>query len=389
MTRVYIIRHAEAEGNLYRRIHGRYDSILTDCGLRQTEALAERFKNEKIDAVYSSDMTRTCQTAEAIYKTRRLPLLTTPELRELALGVWEDKTWGEVMKNYPAEYGYFSNEPEKWSIPGGESFSDAQERIAGAVRKIAERHPGGTAAVFSHGSAIRAFTAKLAGCKIAEVGHSDNTAVSLVEYENGRFTLKFSGDNSHLPEGYSTLGRQTWWKEKSGLDPNAMRFEAVNPADPAVGAWYLDCYRDAWAAAHGTEDGFSCSYLETAKKHRQDYAGSVVRVLWGDETAGLMEFAVNRGKREGAGSIAFFYMAPEFRGRNLSVQLLGQAVSVYREMGRKFLRLNVAEENHRAIKFYTKYGFKKTADTEGALGKLFVMEKDISKPKIQREPVEL
>ena len=56
MTRVYIVRHGEAEGNIYRRIHGQYDSNLTDNGLRQVEALEERFRSIHLDAVYSSDL---------------------------------------------------------------------------------------------------------------------------------------------------------------------------------------------------------------------------------------------------------------------------------------------------------------------------------------------
>lgn len=34
MTTIYLIRHAEAEGNLYRRIHGWYDALVTENGLR-------------------------------------------------------------------------------------------------------------------------------------------------------------------------------------------------------------------------------------------------------------------------------------------------------------------------------------------------------------------
>lgn len=30
MTTIYLIRHAEADGNLYRRAHGWYDSVITD-----------------------------------------------------------------------------------------------------------------------------------------------------------------------------------------------------------------------------------------------------------------------------------------------------------------------------------------------------------------------
>lgn len=54
MTRIYIVRHAEAEGNLYRRIHGQYDSLVTPLGRRQIAALAQRFREIPVDAVYSS-----------------------------------------------------------------------------------------------------------------------------------------------------------------------------------------------------------------------------------------------------------------------------------------------------------------------------------------------
>ena len=56
MTRVYVIRHAEAEGNLYRIAQGQYDSILTDRGWRQLQALAGRFRDVHLDAVYASDL---------------------------------------------------------------------------------------------------------------------------------------------------------------------------------------------------------------------------------------------------------------------------------------------------------------------------------------------
>ena len=68
MTKFYVIRHAEAEGNLYRRIHGWYDSLITPNGYRQIAALEGRFAQEPIDAVYSSDLFRTKTTAGAIYR---------------------------------------------------------------------------------------------------------------------------------------------------------------------------------------------------------------------------------------------------------------------------------------------------------------------------------
>jgi probable phosphoglycerate mutase len=74
MTKIYLIRHAEAEGNLYRRIHGWYDGAVTDMGYRQIEALKQRFADIKIDAVYSSDLKRARETAISdIYIPKKLP----------------------------------------------------------------------------------------------------------------------------------------------------------------------------------------------------------------------------------------------------------------------------------------------------------------------------
>ena len=78
MTTVYLVRHAEAEGNLYRRVHGWYNSLITDNGYRQIAALRGRFADIHIDAVYSSDLFRTMTTAKAVYLSHGLELHTDP-----------------------------------------------------------------------------------------------------------------------------------------------------------------------------------------------------------------------------------------------------------------------------------------------------------------------
>ena len=63
MTTLFLIRHAQAEGNLYRIAQGHFDSYITALGYKQIDALAERFKNVHLDALYSSDLRRTRTTA--------------------------------------------------------------------------------------------------------------------------------------------------------------------------------------------------------------------------------------------------------------------------------------------------------------------------------------
>ena len=75
MTTIYLVRHAEAEGNLYRIAHGHYNSCITDDrGCRQIRALAERFRDVPVDAVYASDLIRTRTTAQSIYLPKGLQL---------------------------------------------------------------------------------------------------------------------------------------------------------------------------------------------------------------------------------------------------------------------------------------------------------------------------
>ena len=139
MTTIYLIRHAEAEGNLYRRIQGHWNGQVTPRGQKQIDALAERFRGVPIDAVWSSDLQRTKDTAGAILKYHDLQLETTPRLREANLGVWEGRPWGDVEYESPEQMYYFNHDPAKWSIPQCEPFPEVQARMRAVLAEIAAR----------------------------------------------------------------------------------------------------------------------------------------------------------------------------------------------------------------------------------------------------------
>ena len=75
-TTVYIIRHAEAEGNVYRRCHGQYNALLTTRAYKQLPYLAKRFENVPLAAVYSSDLFRARVTAQAVAEPHHLSVET-------------------------------------------------------------------------------------------------------------------------------------------------------------------------------------------------------------------------------------------------------------------------------------------------------------------------
>ena len=81
MTTIYLVRHAEAEGNLYRIAQGHYNGIITPRGYQQLAALKKRFESVQIDAVYSSDLFRARTTARAIYEPKGLAVRLDEQLR--------------------------------------------------------------------------------------------------------------------------------------------------------------------------------------------------------------------------------------------------------------------------------------------------------------------
>ena len=205
MTTIYLVRHAEAEGNAYRRIHGQYDSLITPNGLRQIEALAKRFADVPVNACYASDLYRTRKTAEAVYVPKGLALVTDARLREVNLGRWEDVPFG-YLERFEADDMYKFNHDERlWSVEGSERWQTYTERFVRALKEVAQNHEGQTVTIFSHGCVLRGVQKRLSG--MDKVPYCDNTAVSKLVYEDGAFQFDYLNDNSHLPENISTFAR--------------------------------------------------------------------------------------------------------------------------------------------------------------------------------------
>ena len=392
-----MIRHAEAEGNIYRRAHGHVNGQIIGRGLKQIEQLKERFLSVDVDAVYSSDLTRAQITASAIAEPRNLPINTTQMLREVKMGVWEDITWGNMEYHEPELGRYFTTDPARWIVEGSETFGQVQERMLECIGAIAERHDGGCIAVFSHGFAIRAFMCALmnvASHESMKVPYCDNTAVALLEYNSGLFNIIYQSDNSHLAKETSTFANQTWWRgEKEQVREN-MRIEQF---DIQRDKELLELCRleqnaetntsqnaEAYPDIQGIISDFHFRTLDN------DGPFKAYTAFFTDEPAGLILYEIREGSlndfvdQEHGGSnathgvegrfglIKFIYMREKFRRKGFGVQLLGQVVSDFRNMGCETLQIIVPADCG-AEGFCLKYGFVKS----GEAGSLCVMEKNI------------
>ena len=326
MTRIYLIRHAEAEGNIYRRLHGQYDSGITPNGLRQIAALEQRFEGLPIDAVWASDLYRTRRTAEAIYRPKGLPLRLDPRFREVHVGAWEDLPFGLLERTEPEALHAFARDPEAWLAPGAERYEAYSSRFAAALTELAEANPGKTLAVFTHGCVLSGGLHKLLGLP-HDASRADNTAVSLLEYEDGVFSPVFLFDNSHLSEAISTQARQRWWRKLGGKFN--LWFRDAEPADAAR-------FDPLWAPGAGDRTWIACL---------------------GDEAVGYVSVT-----EQGLSTI---WLRPEFRHRRMGDQLFGQAVLFLRRRGLEALRFGVPTANAEALAFFSHLGAEPVG-TEGA-----------------------
>jgi len=380
MTTIYLIRHAEAEGNIYRRIHGWYDSVITDNGYLQIKELEKRFSDIPIDAVYSSDLFRTKTTARALYLPKGLELQVDPGLREFNFGLWEDLSWGEARRRDEAGLALFNASSPLFQAPGGERFADLGARMERTLQTIVKRHPGEAVAVFSHGTAIRQMVIGALGIRPEDWhtrSHSDNTGVTELQWDGTRFYLLQEGDCSHLSPELSTLNRQAWWRKKaSGTGDINLWYRPVNPEEE--GETYLAARREAWTTVHGHGPLFDGEgFLRDAHTHAGRMEWGLTAAMAGERLAGVLQLDPQRYEENNAGYIAFCYMTPETRAKALGVQLIGQAVSVFRPMGREYLRLRCASYNEPAQRFYQRYGFYKIGVEQGNRVPLDILEKYI------------
>ncbi|TMG05184.1 MAG: histidine phosphatase family protein, partial [Chloroflexi bacterium] len=101
--RLLLVRHAESQGNLERRLQGRREFPLTMRGVAQAHALAERLVSLPLSAVYSSPVGRAMQTAEVIAAKACLDVISEPRLEEYDFGdAVSGLTWQEIRENEPA-----------------------------------------------------------------------------------------------------------------------------------------------------------------------------------------------------------------------------------------------------------------------------------------------
>jgi probable phosphomutase (TIGR03848 family) len=160
-TRLVLVRHA-VTAHTGPLLSGRMPGVdLSEKGVGQAEATAQRLAKLPVAAVYASPIERTTQTAQQIAAQHALEVQPLPGVIEADYGDWTGGKIAELAKT--DEWKVVQAAPSRARFPNGESITEMQARTVAALDEIVARHPNETVVVVSHADPIKSAIAHYSG----------------------------------------------------------------------------------------------------------------------------------------------------------------------------------------------------------------------------------
>jgi probable phosphoglycerate mutase len=200
MTSIYLVRHGQTAWNKEEIFRGRTDVPLDEMGLRQAELAGRFFQEIKIDAIYSSPLSRAWQTAQKIAHFHHLDVQLLEGLIDMSFGDWEGHAHQEIKEMDPETYRIWRDEPHRVRLPGGETLDDVRERAMGSLEDVVKLHPEQTLILVSHRVVNKVILCGILGLDNSHFWQitQDTTAINLIQYKKGKYILSFMNEACHL-----------------------------------------------------------------------------------------------------------------------------------------------------------------------------------------------
>jgi 2,3-bisphosphoglycerate-dependent phosphoglycerate mutase len=147
VLRIYLARHGQTDWNAQHRLQGSTDTHLDTVGRAQAESLAARLQGVRFDAVYSSMLARTRETAAMVHGS--VPIDSLADLNERRLGRFQ----GFVVDSDSVATAEYRRRITALGddLGGGETLEQHLARVTRGLDGIRHRHPSGTVLIVSHG----------------------------------------------------------------------------------------------------------------------------------------------------------------------------------------------------------------------------------------------
>ena len=202
-TTTLLGRHGATAYSLEKRFSGAggFDAPLAALGEQQAEALAREIAARGgVDAIVSSPLLRTLQTAERVAHATGAPIDIAPGIAECAFGEWDGFTFAEVSERWPVELAAWLASTDV-APPGGESFAECRDRVDRARRDLLTRHAGQRVAVISHVTPIKLMTGICVDAPLSSLYRMELAPCSLTTiawFADGNSSLFGFAESAHL-----------------------------------------------------------------------------------------------------------------------------------------------------------------------------------------------
>jgi broad specificity phosphatase PhoE len=199
-----LVRHGETEWNRVKRIQGGNSDIpLNERGEQQAEDLALRLRAEDVQAIYSSPLQRSLNTAKTIARYHEMKVGLEPDLVEVKVGEFEGTMLADLGKAL-SEFLIAGSQGEVLPrVPGGESLVEVQQRAWSVIQRLIGQHSEGVIVVVSHYFTILAVICLALNLPLSQVGRLgvDYCSMSTLVFDGQAPRLVLLNDTCHLMNG--------------------------------------------------------------------------------------------------------------------------------------------------------------------------------------------
>ena len=202
MTKFILVRHGQSKANECGYLVGNTEAPLSPKGEKQAKAVSEYIlKAYKVDVIYSSPLSRACDTVKGVADELNLPINTENKLIEFNFGKWEGLTHEEIKNNFDDGYSKWARDPGVFIPDGGESMAQLQTRVVEKLKEIGKKEDGKTVLVGSHSSVIRALLCYVQGLPLTKMKYTPwvvNGSIAEINFDGEDFIIHKFGFDGHL-----------------------------------------------------------------------------------------------------------------------------------------------------------------------------------------------
>jgi 2,3-bisphosphoglycerate-dependent phosphoglycerate mutase len=208
---LFLIRHGDAIPGADEIIpSGTYNNLpLSKTGRSQAQALAERLKNLRFDAAYSSPLRRCQETAAPLLEALHMQVTLVEGIKEIrlvektpvpSLNDGDDLTpLVQTLEANLADHVSIAANAGTWdAVAMDETSKGFRRRVVEACDAIARQHIGQRVLIFSHGGVINAYAAEVLGMERDFFFPCANTSITIVRVSGDRRVLFVLNDIAHL-----------------------------------------------------------------------------------------------------------------------------------------------------------------------------------------------